>query len=138
MSAQRKPSWLRRFCPQGNYAKLSAVKCSCGQWVIVCAQGVEEKYDAGIIRGDDLVTAFILHRTLTRVIWNQALQQPRLVDLWGLVDPHGEYLAEHTCRLASITNEAPSMPKRLKPPSLGLDVEPELIENFTWDWKWHG
>jgi hypothetical protein len=100
----------------------------------VCAQGVEEKYDAGAVRGDDLVTAVILHKGLTRIIWNQALQQARLVDLHGLINPRAEYLAEHTCRQAAITDTAPLMPKRRKPPALNLDVDPKLIENFTWDW----
>lgn len=134
MSQSRKPGWLHRFCPQGNFAKLTATLCSCNQWVIVCSQGVEEKYDAGALRGDDLVIAIILHRPLTRIIWNQALQQPRLVDLYGPINPNGEYLAAHTCRIAAITDRAPTMTRRPKPPELDLHIDPQLIDGFQWDW----
>lgn len=133
MSSIRKPSWLRRFCRDGNYAQLSAAKCSCGVWVIVCSQIVEEKYDAGMLTGDDLQVALILHRHLTRITWSQALQQPTLVDNYGQPDPDGEYLASHVCGLAAISDKPPTMEKGPEPSHIELDVQPALISGFEWE-----
>lgn len=132
MSA-RKPSWLRRFCPDGNHAQLSSAKCSCGVWVIVCSQRVEEKYDAGALSGDDLIVALLLRRQLTRITWSQALQQPTLVDMYSDIDAEGEYLAEHICGLAAISSNPPTMAKRQKTPHIELDVQPALISGFEWE-----
>lgn len=62
---ERKPAWLRLIAPDRNPQKLTPVKCSgCGRWCIEQRGATQwDKWDAGIITGDDLTVAIILNRT---------------------------------------------------------------------------
>ncbi|MBU9011673.1 hypothetical protein KTF48_08990, partial [Bifidobacterium adolescentis] len=65
--SRKPPQWMRRFAPEGNPAHLFPVVCSCGRWIFSERDVVWQSWDAGIIEGDDLVTAIILGRQLIRI-----------------------------------------------------------------------
>ena len=99
LMGDRKPAWLRLIAPDRNPQKLTPVKCSgCGRWCIEQHGATQwDKWDAGIITGDDLTVAIILNRTLVRVERTPAGGVLSTV-CGGLgIAPHGEYLAMHDC-----------------------------------------
>lgn len=103
---ERKPAWLRLIAPDRNPQKLNPVTCDgCGRWCIE-QRGVTQwdKWDAGIITGDDLTVAIILGRTIVRVDRTPAGGVLSTV-CGGLgIEPHGEYLAMHDCTQPPISN----------------------------------
>ena len=115
LMGERKPAWLRLIAPDRNPQKLTPVKCSgCGRWCIEQHGATQwDKWDAGIITGDDLTVAIILNRTLVRVERTPAGGVLSTV-CGGLgIDPHGEYLAMHDCTQPPISSrEWKPLPKR--------------------------
>lgn len=103
---ERKPAWLRLIAPDRNQQKLNPVTCEgCGRWCIEQRGATQwDKYDAGIITGDDLTVAIILGRTLVRVERTPA--GGVLSTVWGGlgIDPHGEYLSMHDCTQPPISS----------------------------------
>lgn len=103
---ERKPAWLRLIAPDRNPQKLNPVTCDgCGRWCIEQRGATQwDKYDAGIITGDDLTVAIILGRILVRVERTPAGDVLSTV-CGGLgIDPHGEYLAMHDCTQPPISS----------------------------------
>ena len=123
LMAARKPNWLHLIAPQGNQQHLMPVRCpGCGRWCIEQRGATQwEKYDAGIITGDDLTVAIILNRTLVRVERTPAGGVLSTV-CGGLgIDPHGEYLAMHDCTQPPISSRGwKPLPKR------------ERVQDLSW------
>ncbi|KFI51713.1 hypothetical protein BBIA_0626 [Bifidobacterium biavatii DSM 23969] len=116
---EHKPAWLREFIPNGNMGKLDVCMCEgCGRYVIRQQLGVWDYYDPGIIQDDDLIVAIILRRALARIRWDNTFRQPVLYTVSGTagLKADGQYLAEHDCRLARITDRAFKPPRRERTP----------------------
>ena len=115
MMGDRKPAWLRIIAPHGNTQHLIPVKCAgCGRWCIEQHGATQwDKYDAGIITGDDLTVAIILGRTLVMVERTPAGGVLSTV-CGGLgIAPDGEYLAMHDCTQPPISSRGwKPLPKR--------------------------
>lgn len=130
---ERKPTWLRAFIPDNNLAHLAAVVCpGCGLWVVEDREGVWERWDYGIVEGDDLAVAVLLNRPLARVQWDPAFRQPMLTIVSGGygLDPRGAYLTGHECGLARVSVKPFKPPRKSKPPGgpWGVPVDSGLIE----------
>lgn len=117
----RKPSWLQKFVNRLP-GRVEAVKCSaCGRWCVEDRTRCEwERYDAGIIAGDDLAVAIVCERPL--VLVEQSGGTPSLRTVCGEtgISVDGQYLAAHSCRLAPISDRA------WQPPNVkgnGADLE---------------
>lgn len=141
MPANRRPSWLRRLCPDHNLAHITPRKCGgCAEWTITCQTGVWESWDPGIITGQDIITAIILDRPLTRIQWVDGLNQPRLINesMSRSLDPTGLYLAPHRCFHTPISRTPFTPPKHRHPKQTTWDTGPEPtreeIETFTRIW----
>lgn len=95
MSRPRKPQWLAALAAAGP--SLSVRRCgTCGAWIIVDRDVVEERYEAGILDcqsavlgmtwdGDDIVS---IESTAGRI---------HLVTEPSPCDPDGAYLQSHCC-----------------------------------------
>jgi len=96
---------MRLMAPSGNPAHLVPTVCSCGRWVFSERDVVWQSWDAGIITGDDLTTAIILGRSLTRISRIPQAGTIRLETVFGSngLDPHGEYLGAHDCGLMPVS-----------------------------------
>ncbi|MFT8442201.1 MAG: hypothetical protein ABF780_05760 [Bifidobacterium aquikefiri] len=142
MTRQRKPSWLRILCPDGNLAKLKPRRCTCGRWTIRCepTHGVWESYDPGIIHGsEDLSVAIILNRRLMQVIWNMGISQPLLRNTWGAagITPEATYLGEHDCQCQPISMKPFKLPAKPHASSdilANVTVTPSEIREFKKVW----
>lgn len=142
MQGKRRPSWLRLICTPNNLAHLKPRKCDgCGQWTITCETDVWESYDTGIITGQDIITAIILDRPLTRIQWVDGLDQPRLINesMSRSLDPTGLYLAPHRCFHTPISRTPFTPPKQhhhTKQDTWDTGPEPtrEEVETFTRIW----
>ena len=110
--SRKPPQWMRRFAPEGNPAHLFPVVCSCGRWIFSERDVVWQSWDAGIIEGDDLVTAIILDRPLIRIRHVSHMDIVRLETVAGPlgISPDGQYLGAHECGL---------MPVSVKPAEVG-------------------
>ena len=110
--SRKPPLWMRRFAPEGNPAHLFPVACSCGRWIFSERDVVWQSWDAGIIEGDDLVTAIILDRPLIRIRHVSHMDIIRLETVAGPlgISPDGQYLGAHECGL---------MPVSVKPADVG-------------------
>lgn len=99
--SRKPPQWMRRFAPEGNPAHLFPVVCSCGRWIFSERDVVWQSWDAGIIEGDDLVTAIILDRPLIRIRHVSHMDIVRLETVAGPlgISPDGQYLGAHECGL---------------------------------------
>ena len=95
--SRKPPQWMRRFAPEGNPAHLFPVVCSCGRWIFSERDVVWQSWDAGIIEGDDLVTAIILDRPLIRIRHVSHMDIVRLETVAGPlgISPDGQYLGAH-------------------------------------------
>lgn len=98
--SRKPPQWMRRFAPEGNPAHLFPVVCSCGRWIFSERDVVWQSWDAGIIEGDDLVTAIILDRPLIRIRHVSHMDIVRLETVAGPlgISPDGQYLGAHEWR----------------------------------------
>lgn len=144
---ERKPAWLRTFAPAGNLACLTPVACAgCGLWVIEDRETVWERWDAGVLTGDDLTVAIILGRPLARIRWDGMLGQPFLTMVAGCygIDAGGVYLAGHECGLARISVKPFKPPRRPRPPGAqwGAPVSDVQVREFECVWHlplhWNG
>ena len=118
------PQWMRRFAPEGNPAHLFPVVCSCGRWIFSERDVVWQSWDAGIIEGDDLVTAIILGRQLIRIRLIAQTDTIRLETVAGPlgISPDGIYLGAHDCAL---------MPISVKPADMsGREFHYSTLEGF--------
>ena len=86
--SRKPPLWMRRLAPPGNPAHLVPVVCSCGRWVFSERDVVWQTWDAGIITGDDLITAIILGRSSSGSVSSRRRTQSdwkRSLGRWVLV-----------------------------------------------------
>lgn len=116
---ERKPPWLRSFIPDHNFADLTVTVCDgCGLYVIEDRQTVWERWDYGIVEGDDLTVAIILSLPLARIQWNPAFKQPTLTIVSGPygLDPVGRYLAGHRCWTSRVSVKPFKPPHRPREP----------------------
>ncbi len=141
MPANRRPAWLRRLCPDHNLAHITSRKCDgCAEWTITCQTDIWESWDPGIITGQDIITAIILDRPLTRIQWVDGLNQPRLINesMSRSLDPTGLYLAPHRCFHTPISRTPFTPPKHRHPKQTTWDTGPEPtreeVETFTRIW----
>lgn len=112
MMRERKPSWLRLMAPAGNQYGYHARRCNCGRWLFQARDQCQwEDWDAGLLVGDDVVTAILCHRMLCRVTVSDG--PPLLSTVWaGIgIDADGQYLARHDCMLPTI-GHTPYRPSR--------------------------
>lgn len=140
--ARRKPPWLKHLCPTGvNPAHLTARKCeTCHEWVAVDTGGpIEEKYDPGILDGDDLVAAIILGIRFTRI---QPFPGTGLITLRTPcgergISPDGRYLAEHRCFRTPISLKPykPMKPATQRQWTDGPQLSEEDINRFEIAWR---
>lgn len=122
--SRKPPQWMRRFAPEGNPAHLFPVVCSCGRWIFSERDVVWQSWDAGIIEGDDLVTAIILGRQLIRIRLIAQTDTIRLETVAGPlgISPDGMYLGAHECVL---------MPVSVKPADMsGREFHYSTLEGF--------
>lgn len=112
MKRARKPAWLRLMAPAGNQYGYHARRCNCGRWLFQTRDQCQwEDWDAGLLVGDDVVTAILCHRMLCRVTVSDG--PPLLSTVWaGIgIDADGRYLARHDCMLPTI-GHTPYRPSR--------------------------
>ena len=105
-------------------AHLVPVVCSCGRWVFSERDVVWQTWDAGIITGDDLITAIILGRQLIRIRLIAQTDTIRLETVAGPlgISPDGIYLGAHDCAL---------MPVSVKPADMsGREFHYSTLEGF--------
>lgn len=106
MSRERKPPWLRLLAPAGNTMGYKGVRCGCGRWVLeVRGRSQWDRYDPGVITGEDLTTAIICRRTLSRL--TPTTGAPTLETVWGGlgIEADGQYLEHHDCALTPVSQQ---------------------------------
>lgn len=130
----RKTAWLDRFAPSDSPQHLKPVRCSnCGLWLIEMRDQTQwERWDAGIIAGDDITVALICKRTLDRII---DTDPPVLTTTWaGIgIDADGQYLARHDCTLPTISTR-PWQPPSHEQCEQDLSFLPHVIQHGTDPW----
>lgn len=127
------PSWLRLMAPRGNTMGYTSRRCGCGRHVFeVRDRNQWEDYNPGIITSDDLTTAIICRRTLTRL--TPTLGAPVLENVWlgAGITPDGMYLERHDCTLAPIS-ERPYEPLTQESRQ-DLSFLPHVIQHGTDPW----
>ena len=100
--AARKPRWVKPFCEAG---RLTARRCgTCGAWLVVDQQVVEESYDASILSRTEAADALKNGRRVALILPSASglfffLQN--VVRTETLADGT-QFLIEHRCGLSAI------------------------------------
>lgn len=95
------------MAPKGNTQGYAARRCECGRWVLQTRDRCQwQDWNPGVITGDDLAVAIICRRVLTRLTPTSGA--PVLADVWlgAGITSDGQYLEQHDCMLAPISERA--------------------------------